>query len=138
MRISATVHAAPGAHDVVVQTEDRVTTLPVLGRTDGPGSAINGGELLAAALATCFVNDLHREAARRDLVVDAVHVTVESEFGAAGEPARSLAYSVRVESPEDPAVIEDLVRATDRLAEVHGTIRAGTPVELTGIETGSR
>lgn len=136
MRISATVHDAPGRHEVTVSTEGTESTLAIGTRDTGRGSASNGGELLTAALATCFVNDLHREAARRGLVVGDVRVTVESEFGGPGDPARTLAYSVRVESPEDRDVIEDLVRATDRLAEVHNTIRAGLPVVLTDLEVG--
>ena len=138
MRISATVRSAPGTHDVTVDTAGRSTTLAVPGRGDDPGSVVNGGELLAAALATCFVNDLYREAAGRDVEVNGVTVTVDSQFGGPGEPAREITYAVEVDSPADPAVVEELVRATDRLAEVHGTLRAGTAVELTEVRTGSR
>jgi len=65
-------------------------------------------------------------------------VTVESEWGGPGEPARRLAYAVHVESPEDPAVLEALVHRTDRLAEVHGTVRDGMVVDLTDVQVGSR
>lgn len=138
MRISATVRNAPGHHEVTVTTEDSTTCLDIAARAQGRGSAVNGGELLATALATCLVNDLYREAAQRDLVVGAVRVTVESEFGGPGDPARSIRYSVHVESPEDPEAIAELVRVTDGLAEVHNTLRSGAAVELTDVRTGSR
>jgi len=138
MRISATVENAAGSHEVTVHTEGSATALGIGAKEDGRGSAVNGGELLAAALATCFVNDLYREAARRDLVIDGVRVAVESEYAGPGDPARSLSYSVRVESPEDPAAIEALVRATDGVAEVHNTLRVGTPVTLAEVESYAR
>lgn len=138
MRISATVENGAGSHEVTVHTEGSATALGIGAKENGRGSAVNGGELLAAALATCFVNDLYREAARRDLVIDGVRVTVESEYAGPGDPARSLSYSVRVESPEDPAAIEALVRATDGVAEVHNTLRVGAPVTLAKVESYAR
>lgn len=134
MRISATVHHEPGRHEVTVQTQDRTTTLDLPARADGPGSAVNGGELLAAALATCFLNDLHREAARHGVGIGAVEVTVDSEFGEPGEPASDLTYRVHVESAADAGVVADLVRETDLLAEVHATLRAGLDVELSSVQ----
>lgn len=138
MRISATVESAAGSHDVTVRTEGSTTALGIGAKEQGRGSAVNGGELLAAALATCFVNDLYREAAARDLAIDGVRVTVESEYAGPGDPARSLTYSVRVDSPEDREAIEALVRATDAVAEVHNTLRVGTPVTLTEVESYAR
>ncbi|WP_269305085.1 OsmC family protein [Aeromicrobium sp. HA] len=134
MRISATVHHEPGRHEVTVRTDDRTTTLDLPAREDGPGSAVNGGELLAAALATCFLNDLHREAVRRGVDIGAVQVVVESEFGDRGEPASDLTYRVHVQSAADAGLVADLVRETDLLAEVHGTLRAGRDVELSSVQ----
>ncbi|MBC9226020.1 OsmC family peroxiredoxin [Aeromicrobium sp. 636] len=137
MRITATVENAPGRHEVSVTTGERTTPLDIAARAEG-GSAVNGGELLAAALATCFVNDLYREAAARGLRIDGVRVTVESDWGDPGEPALRLAYAVHVDSPEDREVVDALVRETDRLAEVHGTVRGGMVVELADVQVGSR
>jgi len=134
MRISATVHHEPGHHEVTVRTEDRTTTLDLPAREGGPGSAVSGGELLAAALATCFLNDLHREAERRGMSIGAVSVVVESEYGDPGEPASNLVYAVHVRSAEEAGLVADLVRETDLLAEVHGTLRAGRGVELGSVQ----
>jgi organic hydroperoxide reductase OsmC/OhrA len=51
-------------------------------KTEEPwtGSSINGGELLFAALATCFCNDLYREAAQRGINVQDVDVEVTETF----------------------------------------------------------
>jgi organic hydroperoxide reductase OsmC/OhrA len=64
MKISATIDTGDDGHDLVVATERRRQTLPVPAKTGG-GSAVNGGELLFAALATCFCNDVYREAKKR-------------------------------------------------------------------------
>ncbi|MCD9155102.1 OsmC family protein [Aeromicrobium duanguangcaii] len=137
MRITATVENAPGSHEVTVTTDEWSTPLAIGARDEG-GSAVNGGELLAAALATCFVNDLYREAASRGLRIDGVRVTVDSDWDGPGEPARRIAYAVHVDSPEDPEVVDALARETDGLAEVHGTVRGGMVVELADVQVGSR
>lgn len=128
------MHHEPGRHEVTVATDGRVTSLDLPARDDGPGSAVNGGELLATALATCFLNDLHREAGRRGIEIGAVEVVVESEFGERGVPGRDLTYAVHVWSEADAGLVADLVRETDRLAEVHATLRAGSDVELSSVQ----
>ncbi|WP_286930333.1 MULTISPECIES: OsmC family protein [Aeromicrobium] len=134
MRITATVHHEPGRHEVTVATDGRTTTLDLPARDGGPGSAVNGGELLAAALATCFLNDLHREAGRRGIEIGTVEVVVESEYGGRGEPARDLTYEVHVRSRANAGLVADLVRETDLLAEVHATLRAAREVELRSVQ----
>ena len=47
---------------------------------------MNRGELLFAALATCFCNDLDREAMRRNIGVTGVEVEVTGSFGALANP----------------------------------------------------
>jgi uncharacterized OsmC-like protein len=130
MRISATVSSNGGEHVTGVSTEGRHSALAVAARPDGTGSSINGGELLCLALATCYCNDLHREAALRGIRLTGVEVRVETEFGGPGEPARLFTYSARVESDVPAAEIEALLRHTDRVAEVQNTLRAGAAVEL--------
>ena len=66
MRISATVNNDRTRHQVVVRTDDRSQELDIAARPSG-GSAVNGGEFLMLALATCYCNDLYREAARLGL-----------------------------------------------------------------------
>jgi uncharacterized OsmC-like protein len=129
VQIRALVRSSAAEHRVEVATDGRASTLLVPGRGGG-GSATNGGELLCLALATCYCNDLYREAAQRGLAITGVAVEVEAEFGGPGESARRITYTARVESDAPPAAVEALLRATDAVAEVHNTVRAGVPVEL--------
>lgn len=91
---------------------------------------MNGGELLCTALATCYCNDLYREALRRGIRIHDVTVTVDAQFGGRGEAARRITYSAQVESDASPEEIAALLRETDQVAEVHNTLRAGLAVEL--------
>jgi organic hydroperoxide reductase OsmC/OhrA len=129
VQIDASVRSSAAGHDVVVSTDGRETSLAVPGRPGG-GSALNGGELLCAALATCYCNDVYREAARRQIAISRVEVSVAAEFGGRGEPARRITYTARVESDAPASEIEALLRETDAVAEVHNTLRAGLAVEL--------
>jgi organic hydroperoxide reductase OsmC/OhrA len=132
MEIRASVHNSGPEHRVVVSTNGRESPLLIPVKAGGAGSSINGGELLCVAVATCFCNDLHREAARRGLTLEAVDVDVVSEFGGPGEPARRITYSVRICGDAEADVLEALIRHTDTVAEVHNTLRAGVAVELSG------
>ena len=103
----------------------------------GYGSAVNGGELLMLALATCFCNDIYREAARRNMVVTGVEVSVTGEFGAEGEPGSNFTYQARVTSDAPPAEIEALIRHTDQVSEIQNTLRKGLAITLTDSKSGS-
>lgn len=133
MDVTARLATAPGSHDVVVSTDGRDRPLSIPGR-DGGGSGVSGGELLLLALATCFGNDLFREAALRGIPVDAVEVTASAEFPAAGLPAENVRFRARVTSPAPEDVVRDLVAHTDSVAEIQATVRRGTPVALDGVE----
>jgi organic hydroperoxide reductase OsmC/OhrA len=130
MDIRATVSNRAGEHRVTLSTDGRASSLSIPPKRTGQGSSANGGELLCLALATCFCNDLYREAARYGVAVNGVEVEVRSEFGAIGEPARRITYSARVVSDAPTAVIQQLLRYTDTVAEVQNTLRAGIAVEL--------
>lgn len=95
---------------------------------------MNGGELLFLALATCYCNDIYREAAQRGLAVTDVEVDVEGEFGAAGEPARNVTYRARVTARASEDEIRALLTHTDSVAEIQNTLRAATPVTLSQVE----
>lgn len=133
MEIRASVQNREGEHAVTVSTDGRPSSLAVPAKAEGEGSSVNGGELLCVALATCYCNDLYREAAKRGLHLRGVEVEVASEFGGPGEPARRIRYSARVESDASEEEIEALLLHTDRVAEVHNTLRAGIAVELCGV-----
>src|SRR5215471_7612911 len=66
----------PSGHSVEVETEGRKQSIAIAPKSVGRGSSINGGELLFTALATCFCNDLYREAAKRGIEVQDVKVEV--------------------------------------------------------------
>lgn len=130
MQISASVHHSSAGHDTVVRTGDASHALSIPARADAPGSAVNGGELLMLALATCYCNDLYREAARLGIAIDGVEVEAMARFDGIGLAARDIRYRVRVDSPADAASVSDLIHCTDAVAEVHNTVRAGVPVAL--------
>jgi uncharacterized OsmC-like protein len=134
MKISAHVSSGAGGHAVRVSTDERVQSLPVAGKPEGRGSAINGGELLMAALATCYCNDLYREAEHLGIAISGCEVSATARFHGAGCAATSISYAARVDSNASPEAIERLLSETDRLAEVHNTIQSGCPVERVGWE----
>jgi organic hydroperoxide reductase OsmC/OhrA len=98
----------------------------------GFGSAANGGELLCLAMATCYCNDIYREAAKRAMDIIRVQVEASAEFGEPGAPASQLSYSVTVFARAPEGAIDDLIRYTDGVAEVQNTLRQGIPVRLAG------
>lgn len=130
MRICAKVSNAAGTHDVTVATAGAERKLSVPPKTSGSGSAVNGGELLMLALATCYCNDLYREAARAGIVVDAVEVEAFAEFEGVGLAATNVRYRARLVSNAPQAAIAALLRRTDEVAEIHNTLRAGVTVRL--------
>jgi organic hydroperoxide reductase OsmC/OhrA len=130
MRISAFVQSGGGAHEARVATGDSVQELAVPAKPDGHGSAVNGGEFLMLALATCYCNDLYREAQRMGIALTRVEVEAHAEFAGVGLAARDIRYRTRVESSASPEQIGELIRQTDAVAEIHNTVRAGVPVIL--------
>jgi uncharacterized OsmC-like protein len=130
MNIRARVSNTESAHSVEVATDGRRQLLTVPPKAVGRGSSISGGELLFAAIATCFCNDLHREAAKRNIAIDRVDVEVRGTFGGPGEPVREIRYRVQVQADAPQAAIDELIRATDAVAEIHSTLRGGCDVRL--------
>jgi uncharacterized OsmC-like protein len=94
---------------------------------------VNGGELLMLALATCYCNDLFREAALRGIHLRSVKVEAASEFGGRGDPGRSIHYNVEVAGSASESELRNLVAETDRVAEVHNTLRRASEVILAGV-----
>ena len=128
MQISAHVRNAHGSHEVSVTTAGTSQTLTIPGKGTGSGSAVNGGEFLMLALATCFCNDIYREAARLNIQVDSVEVEARADFAGIGLAASNVTYRARIESPASEAEIDSLLQQTDAVAEVHNTLRAGAAV----------
>jgi organic hydroperoxide reductase OsmC/OhrA len=134
MKISAKVQNRAGEHHTLLCTNENAQSLTIPPKTTGSGSSVNGGELLLLALATCYCNDLYREAAKRGLKVEQVEVEAEAEFGAEGESARNISYRAKVTARAGDAEIRDLMSQTDRVAEIQNTLRLGIPVVLAGME----
>ncbi len=130
MQISAKIESRFHSIETAVQTNDLAQRILIPVKPAGYGPAVNGGELLLLALATCFCNDLYREAGKRNIAISAVEVECTGQFGAEGEPGHDFQYTARVSADASPAVIDELIRATDLLAEVHNTLRKGITVKL--------
>jgi organic hydroperoxide reductase OsmC/OhrA len=134
MKISARVRNSAGQHEVSLQTNDNANSLIIPPKATGFGSSANGGELLFLALATCYCNDIYREAAKRGIRVEQVEVEVNGDFGAEGGPAQNVTYRAKITAQASEAEIRELMQHTDRVAEIQNTLRVSTPVTLSGIE----
>jgi len=128
MRISAHLRNSAATHEVTLRTGAHAQSLAVAAKATGGGSAVNGGEFLMLALATCYCNDLYREAATRGLAIEAVEVEASAEFAAPGLAASDIRYRARIESSAPAEALDALLRETDAVAEVHNTVRAGLAV----------
>lgn len=130
MRITATVRSSGQAHSAAVSTDGQVKGLAVAAKSSGSGSSVNGGEFLMLALATCYCNDLYREAQRLGMQVHGVEVEASAEFVGVGLAASNVRYRANVTSPEPEARLLQLLQETDAVAEVHNTLRTPTAVTL--------
>jgi organic hydroperoxide reductase OsmC/OhrA len=131
MIISATIKNARQENNITVTTDSNQKKISIPGKTGGYGSSVSGGELLFLSLATCFCNDLYREAAKRKIDIDAVEVTVSGHFAKEGEPASNITYEVNVRSPDNSQrEITELINHVDAIAEIHNTLRKGVKVSL--------
>lgn len=131
MTISATIKNAFNKNEVSVSTENNTKSIAINPKAEGFGSSINGGELLFLSLATCFCNDLYREASKRNMSLDHVEVNVSGQFGGEGEPASHISYTANVEAKNHTEKeIAELIQYVDSVAEIHKTLRQGITIEL--------
>lgn len=131
MKVSAEVRNQEGKHEVLLTTNDQSHSITIPPKSTGFGSKANGGELLFLALATCYCNDIYREAEKRNIKVRSVEVTVEGEFG---QSAQNVTYRARVSAEASEEEIKSLMQHTDQIAEIQNTLRSATTVTLTEIE----
>ena len=66
MKISAHVNNSQGNYQVTLKTGETQHALDIPSKLTGFGSSANGGELLFLALATCYCNDIYREADKKE------------------------------------------------------------------------
>lgn len=130
MLMSATIKSSFNQHDIEVNTGGIAKQMHIAAKASGYGSSVNGGELLLLSLATCFCNDIYREATKRNIKVDGVEVEVTGEFGADGEPGSNFQYKAKVTSNAQQDEIDALIIHTDQVAEIHNTLRKGINIAL--------
>src|SRR5689334_6636819 len=123
MKISASIKNSFNQNQITVQTNDASKDLNIPSKASGYESSVNGGELLLLSLATCFCNDIYREARKRNITISNVEVVCTGDFGAEGEPGSNFKYKAKIVSDASDQDIEDLIRHTDRVAEIHNTLR---------------
>ena len=109
MKISASVKNSEESHSVVVSTNDNETTLDIKPKSEGRGSGVNGGELLFLSLATCYCNDIFREAESMNITVHDLEVNVIGEFGGRGDPARNVSFDVTISADGSADEIKELL-----------------------------
>jgi Predicted redox protein, regulator of disulfide bond formation len=129
MKFIARVQNDSNHHQVILKVGEKEQPLSIAPKPTG-GSSVSGGELLFLALATCFCNDIYREAAKRDVKVESVEVEVEGDFEAERKPASHIVYRVKVNAGASEEKIQELIMYVDSIAEIQNTLRLGTPVTL--------
>jgi uncharacterized OsmC-like protein len=134
MKISARIRNSGTEHHVTVREDGEERTVPIPARESGHGSSVSGGELLFLALATCYCNDLYREAAHTGIDIREVEVEVQGDFESIGEPPVNLRYHVRVVADAPERDIRALILHTDTVAEIQNTVRSATSVRLGHVE----
>ena len=129
MRFSAHLRNKSDDHRVSLKAGEKEQLLSFPSKPTG-GSSVSGGELLFLALATCYCNDIYREAARRAIKVESVEVEVDGDFEAEGKPASNIIYRAKVHADASEDQIRQLMMHTDTVAEIQNTLRLGVPVRL--------
>jgi uncharacterized OsmC-like protein len=134
MKISASIKNTLNSNTARVKTNEVEKELRIEPKPAGRGSSINGGELLFLSLASCYCNDIFREAEEMGIEVWDVEVKVEGNFGAKGEPTTLVNYDVKISANADEEKIRELLIHTDKVAEIQNTLRISIPVNLRNIE----
>ena len=130
MKVTSRITNQQGKHTLMIETEGRTNQLAIRCGGDGFGSSISGGELLCSALATCYCNDLYREARKRGIAVVRVRVEVTGEFASEGAGASNITYRASVDAKAPEEDVLELMQHTDKVAEIHNTLRNSAPVSL--------
>ena len=129
--ISAQIDNSEHSHQITLTTGGNTHSIEIAPKSNGFGSHANGAELLFLALATCYCNDIYREAEKRRISVSRVIVHAEGEFdGTPGHPVENLLYHATVEADASEEDILDLMKYTDTVAEIQNTLRILTECKL--------
>lgn len=124
------VRREPGASVALGQAGEHSLSIDRSKRGGGAGMGFSPGQLLQLAIGACYYVGLHREAAKRSLVLTQVAVDVAADWG--GSPARlqQLSCTVTVEAEASEAEILDLIRHADQTGEIIDVLRTGASVVL--------
>lgn len=124
------IRSVEGCSLAVGSSGPRSVTIDRSKESGGLGLGFNGGELLLLAIGGCYSNDLFREASKRNLQIRGVKIEVGADWGGDPVRAQNIAFSVAVEADASETEILDLIRHTDRVAEIPNSLRHGAEVEL--------
>lgn len=130
MKVSASLKNELNKHEIIVSTNGISKSILISSQASGYGSSINGAELLLLSLATCYCNDIYREAAKKNIFVSEVEVEFTGDFDAEGEPGKNFLYKPIIKSDASPEQLEELINHTDAIAEIHKTLRLGIGITL--------
>ena len=131
MNITAHVVNRQTTHTVQLKSGEREHNLTMQPKPDGSGSMITAGELLMMALATCYCNDLYREARKRGLDISGVDVEVMGEYTGEGQPVESIRYRATAWSPSAKEKVFEVMTHTDTVTEIQNTLRRAAEIVLT-------
>lgn len=123
------LNSLPGDHQVKLKVGEKEQSLSIAPKPAG-GSSVSGGELLFLALATCYCNDIYREAAKLSIKIESVEVEVEGDFETEGNPASNIVYRAKVHAEAGGEQIQQLLMHTDTVAEIQNTLRIGVPIKM--------
>ena len=128
------IRTVSGSSLAVGSSGPRTVTIDRSEEAGGFGLGFNGGELLLLAIGGCYGNDIFREAGKRNMSVKSVQVTVRADW--AGDPVRAqnVGFDVSVEADAPQEEILELIRHTDRVAEIPNSLRLSTEVKLGAIK----
>jgi organic hydroperoxide reductase OsmC/OhrA len=111
-----------GIHSIVVDRPE--------GRAGGKGIGFNGGQLLALAIGGCFCNDLYYVAYEMGITLTDIAVDVTVSFDGTPLRATSAVVQVAVETADETADIEALIRKAEETSTVSNSISRGVPVRV--------
>jgi organic hydroperoxide reductase OsmC/OhrA len=102
------------------------------GRAGGTGMGLNGGQVLALAIGTCFSNDLQTVADAMGVAI--VDFTLEIRMAFGGEPRIAqridMDVDVTLDAGHDPA---ELIAEARRITVIANTLKAGTEVAIEAV-----
>lgn len=129
MKFSASLQNSSISHKIFLKVGEKEQSINIPPKPSG-GSSVSGGELLLLALATCFCNDLYREAGKRNIEIESLEVHADCDFDSEGKPATNIRYHAKVKTDAGEDAVRELLKHTDTVAEIQNTLRTQTSVIL--------